>query len=441
MFSTARITHATRSGLRTHKKGAWTVATAAIVSSALLVQITNASATTPAFATAVNYGLNGGVKTAQVAVGDFNHDGIPDLVTVNASTNNVSVFFGHGDGTFATATNYALGDGNTPIGVAVGDLRGDGKLDIVTANALSDDVSVLLGNGDGTFGTASNVGLNGGHFPFKVHLADMNHNGHLDIVTANGNSDDVSVLLGNGDGTFGTATNLPLGGGVRGPEDLAIEDFNGDGHLDIVTANARTNDLSLLLANGSGGYATATTIPIASGAARTAAVTAADLRGNGKLDLVVTSGTGGLSVLLGNGDGTFGTASAVASGGTKPMWTAVGDIDGDDHLDLVVADSASGDVSVLLGNGDGTFGAPTVFGLGGATTPQTLALGQLDDNNSLDIVTANFSNNVSVLLNTLSGRGCDDHGDHSGDHGRHNADDNYGHQHGDQKCGERRDGH
>jgi len=132
--------------------------------------------------------------------------------------------------------------GEEPTSVAIGDLDGDGFLDLVTANWGSDDVSVLLGAGDGTFGAAATFAA--GHFPRSVAIDDLDGDGFLDLVTANSDSNDVSVLLGAGDGTFGAAATFTAGYGAYS---VAIDDLDGDGFLDLVTANAASNDVSVLI--------------------------------------------------------------------------------------------------------------------------------------------------------------------------------------------------
>jgi hypothetical protein len=331
-----------------------------------------------------------GSSPLSVAVGDVNGDGRLDMVTANRLGNNVSVLLGDGSGGFAAATSFAVG--SSPRSVALGDVNGDGRLDIVTANYFGDNVSVLLGNGSGGFAAATNFAV--GVYPNSVALGDVNGDGRLDVVTANNNSNNVSVLLGNGSGGFAAATSFAAG---LGPWSVALGDVNGDGRLDIVTANASSNNVSVLLGNGSGGFAAAASFAVGFSPY---SVALGDVNGDGRLDIVAAnSDSSNVSVLLGNGSGGFAAATNFAVG-WKPRSVALGDVNGDGRLDIVAANG--GDVSALLGNGSGGFAAAASFAVG--SFPDSVALGDVNGDGRLDVVTANGGNNsVSVLLGNGSG--------------------------------------
>ena len=288
-------------------------------------------------------GFDAGSGPQSVAVGDFNGDGKPDLAVVNSYSNNVSILLGNGDGTFQIHVDYPTGA--QPGSVAIGDFNGDGKLDLAVVNSYSNNVSVLLGNGNGTFQPAVSYGTGSGTGPAFVAVGDFNRDGKLDLAVANSNSTYVSVLLGNGDGTFQTAVNYDVGGA---PTSIAVGDFNHDGKLDLAVAvpvPGPSTYVSMLLGNGDGTFQTAVNYnaPYAPDA-----VAVGDFNGDGNLDLVVGNRSSNISVFLGNGDGTFRTAVNY-SAGYNPSSVAVGDFNNDGTLDLAVANSGSSTtVTVLL---------------------------------------------------------------------------------------------
>ncbi len=332
--------------------------------------------------------LTAGSSPSYAATGDFNGDGKLDLIVANFSSNDISVLLGNGDGTFQAAVNYRAGSG--PRSIGVGDFNGDGKLDLAVVNTNSKNVSILLGNGDGTFQPAVNyVAGSGGQ---SVAIGDLNGDGKLDLVVANNQSNNVSVLLGNGDGTFQAALSYPAGSGASS---VAVGDFNGDGNLDLAATNFGTDNVSILLGNGDGTFQPAVNYA-AGGGCQSMAV--GDFNGDGKLDLAVANiATNDVSVLLGNGDGTFQSAMNIAVG-AQPESLVEGDFNGDGILDLAVDNAGTGGVSILLGIGDGTF-QPAVVHYDTGTVSQSITAGDFNRDGRLDVAVANgASATVSVLL-------------------------------------------
>jgi FG-GAP-like repeat len=242
-----------------------------------------------------------GVNPHAVAIADVNGDGKPDVVTGNGGIvgvygENASVLLGSGNGTFSNAPGSPYPVGANPRSVAVADL-GNGFPDLVIANEDNNTVSVLLGNGSGSFSNAPGSPFAVGTKPTSVAVADVNGDGKPDIVTANSGSNNVSVLLGNGSGSFSAAPGSPLAVGTN-PASVAVADVNGDGRLDIVTANSGSNNVSVLLGNGSGSFSAAPGSPFAVGA-NPVSVAVADVNGDGRPDIVTANqGSSNVSVLL-----------------------------------------------------------------------------------------------------------------------------------------------
>ncbi|MEG3844964.1 FG-GAP-like repeat-containing protein, partial [Microcoleus sp. herbarium14] len=309
-------------------------------------------------ATNLNTSPPSDLATWSVAVGDFNKDGNSDLVTANNYTNNVSLLLGNGNGTFGAATYFGVGSG--PYSVAVGDFNGDGNFDVATANQSSNNVSILRGNGNGTFAAATNLSV--GSSPYFVVVGDFNKDGKSDLATANFGSNSVSILLQNANGTFGAATNFTVG---TNPNSITVGDFNGDNNPDLATSNESSNNVSILLGNGTGNFSAATNFNVAT---QPLAITAGDFNADGKLDLATANnGSSDVSVLFGSGKGSFGTATNLIVG-ASPQGIVAGDFNKDGLSDLATANFDGQNVSILLNTPNTVnFGAATYSGTEGTT--------------------------------------------------------------------------
>jgi FG-GAP-like repeat len=335
-----------------------------------------------------------------VAVADLTPNGIPDLVVANRTSASISVLLGNGDGTFQAQQTYATQA--DPQSVTLVDLTGDGIPDIVVANEGSGSVGVLLGNGNGTFQAEQNFTTMTN--PWSVAAVDVNGDGIPDLVVANKGSNTVSVLLGNDNGTFQTQQTFST---LTNPYSVAVAYVNSDGKPDIVVADEGSNAVSVLLGNGDGTFQAQQTFSTGTGTSPFS-VAVADVNGDHISDLIVADeATKSVSVLLGNGDGTFQAKTTFATGNTfntqNPFSVAVGDMNGDGIADLVVANEYRNSVAVLLGNGNGTFQAPQTFPTG--ADPATAVVADLNGDGMSDLVVVNefgagagLSASVSVVL-------------------------------------------
>jgi len=398
-----------------------------------------------------------------VAVGDVNGDGKPDLVVANGTSNDVTVLLGNGDGTFKGKTLSGSGTaaptfavGANPVFVALADVNGDGKLDIITANFADGTISVLIGKGDGTFQTQLPFVVGTG--PDCIAVADVDGDGKPDLLVLDALLDSIVVLSDYRNGVFQAVTPHSLGRAQHGTQtqSFAVGDINHDGHADIVVTltGASTRSIKVLLGDGKGGFDEPGTLYRVG--LEPDFVTLADVDQDGNPDILVVNGADStLSVLLGKGDGTFHTAQTFAANGVSgseilqslavgnfdgdgfpdvvfpfvthrairllkndgqggfhpvntyltgrtPVAVATADLNGDHHADLVVTDSSDDDVSVFLGNGNGTLQASVKYATG--KDPQALALADVNGDGTPDIVAANFGDGtISVLLGNGDG--------------------------------------
>jgi hypothetical protein len=346
------------------------------------------------FGTAQEYEV--GQFPNSVISADFNEDGKKDLavangcgsdVSVSHSCNgNVSVLSGNSDGTFGTAQFIAVGTGNQLQSVTSSDFDGDGNLDLAVAirykldsdgNSIPpNEIAVLLGNGDSTFGVPAFFGADTG--PYSVTPADLNDDGKVDLAVANADSNNVSVLLGNGDGTFGTAQNFDVGNAATY---ATVADFNEDGKKDLAVA-AYLNGVPVLLGKGDGTFGAAQN----AGFYRAFSVTSSDFDADGNIDLAASDvGSDRVSVSRGNGDGTFGVPQTFQV--APDVRSVIGtDFDGDQIADLAVANHSSSSVSVLLNT--------TTPGTTPDTTAPSVTLSTPSDGATYDLnqaITANYS--------------------------------------------------
>ncbi len=336
-----------------------------------------------------------------VVTADFNGDGKLDLATADYYDSVVRIFLGNGDGTFRAGQTYAA---CSPHGLAVGDFKGDGNADLVVAGLGCGQVKILLGKGDGTFSEGGTFSTGGGamNAPETVAVGDFNGDGKLDLVTADAEFNQVSVLIGKGDGTFQRYVAYPTGSEAR---KVVAGDFNRDGHLDLAVSTGV--GVSIFLGNGDGTFQPQVSYPV--GSTDNPYMLTADLNGDGILDLAVAStgqstGTytaGSVSVMLGKGDGTFNSAVLYPTNGYSAA-VAAADFKGNGVLDLVTTNYYTSTISMLSGNGDGTFGPYVNYP--GDEGARGIVVADFNGDGRLDLAVGDqFVDFISIYLQTPAG--------------------------------------
>lgn len=335
----------------------------------------NASFTGAAF-TATGAGPTG------IATADFNGDSKPDLATANQSSNDVSILLNNGSGGFGSATSFSAG--TNPYSLATGDFNNDTKTDLVVVNSGSGNLSILLGNGMGSFGAPAN--LSAGQNPIWAAVKDLNGDGKEDLAVANFGgffAGTVSILLGNGMGGFGP----PAAFNARTqPSYVAIADFNADTKPDLAVANFGSNNVSILLGSGTGSFAFSNNVAVGTGPV---SIAVGDYNTDGKLDLAVANyNSNSYTVRTGIGDGTFNNGGNSATG-TSPISITAGDFDNNGSPDLAIANSGSSIVTLSV-SGTATLGS----------APNAIVSADFDADGRADLAAADTgSNDVAVLLN------------------------------------------
>jgi hypothetical protein len=279
-------------------------------------------------------------------VGDFNEDTRLDIVVVNYKSDDVSVLFGDGNGSFANQTRYVVGP--SPTSVALGDFNEDTRLDTVVANQMTDDVSVLLGDENIVFVKQQMLSTGIGSQPQSIVASDFNNDGRVDIGVANRGTRSIGIFLVNQSNTFSSQLTYSTGGNCS-PCDMAFGDFNNDARVDIVFATCESNNIGIILGYGNGSFGHQVMLSTGAGS-YPCSIAVGYFDSDKKLDIIVANyEIHNVGVFLGDGNGAFASMRSFAVGyGSHPFMVVVGDFNKDAKLDFVVANNGTDSLDIFL---------------------------------------------------------------------------------------------
>ena len=368
----------------------------------LLVAPTTALAAGPFH---LRHTYNVGVEPQEVVLADFNHDGKLDMATADFTSQDISILLGKGDGTFEAPRKFSTT--LAPAALTVGDFNRDGHLDLAVSEygfQVQPILQIFFGKGDGTFEAGPVYQLAG--LSYDIAAADLSSNDILDLVVADNTANVVSVYKGKGDGTFAVPVNYasPLA------ERVLPVDLNGDGRPDLAVLDYCGTDVTtcahgavqVLLNEGNGKFGKPHYFAVNVGPD---GIAAGDLKHNGKVDLVVSNNNfqapSTLSILFGKGDGTFEPEVSYKVG-AGPAGVVIADLNGDGKLDIAVANIGDATMSLLFGNGKGEFKVAQTFAFAANSAPISIAAIPVPSKRIPELaVVLDYANKVAILQHTM----------------------------------------
>ena len=319
-------------------------------------------------------------------VTDFGNDGLLDIAMVSKSTKEIGIFFGYGDGTFSSQTNYSTGTNSNPMSIAAADFNNDSLTDLAVANHGKSFVSVFQAFIDTNFVDRSTYFTGAAAFPAGIVLGDFTNDGQLDIVIGNYGTHDITTLINGGNGKFSMKTAFS-GDSTFYPTFIVAADFNNDKQLDVAVVNAVVNTLTLLYGQENGTFAQSTIVPTEF-QSNPQSLVVGDFNRDNKTDIVVTnSGTGSVGLFLRIDNGALKRFETLSSGsGSKPHGLSVADFDNDGWSDIAISNNGNANIGLFFGLGDGTFTKQKAIPLGEGFFPLWTAFGDFNNDKKIDIV-------------------------------------------------------
>ncbi|CAF3964587.1 unnamed protein product, partial [Adineta steineri] len=357
------------------------------------------------FTAQVIYSTGNLSSPGSIATGDINKDNITDIVVANNGKNNIGIFFGYGNGTFAKQVLYLMPNGSSPVCVSVADINNDQNQDIIVANMDTDNIIILWGYHNGTF-IKTPLSLDKGSAPSSVTTGDLNKDGLVDIAIANRMSEIILVYFGNGSGSFSTGSSYTTGIEITF-QSISIHDINNDTNLDIVLTGLGedTGIIIILFGFGNGNFTIPTVYSTGSYSSPTS-VAIRDFDNDGRIDLVVNNYLkGSLFFMFQFRYDQFVRPWFFSTGDASyPSSVAVRDFNNDQYIDIAVANSGTNNIGIYLGLGTGLFVNQRIYSTGDNSYPRSIIIDNFNNNERLDIAVANFNgNNICILFDYENG--------------------------------------
>ncbi|CAF0990441.1 unnamed protein product [Adineta steineri] len=350
------------------------------------------------------YSTGNSTQPYEAAIGDLNNDGNMDIVVCNHITSTSNVFLGYGNGSFQAQVFYFVGYQSWPSSIILADFNNDSQLDVAVVNYNGNNVGILLGLGDGTFDNVSMYSTGDGTGPISQTIGDFNNDKILDIAVVNYDTSTTVILFGFGDGTFLLGTSYSTGRGSS-PYSIASGDFNQDGQLDVVVVNLDTNNFGIFLAYGRETFASMIKYQITDGS-QPHSVVLSDSNHDGWLDIIVANyGSDNIGILFGLGNAIFSSMITYSTGiNSAPYSLAITDFNHDNHSDIVVTNSETNNFAIFHSYSNGTFALTALYSTDTRSRPYTVTVGDLNNDNYLDIIIANSgTSNIFVLYGYANG--------------------------------------
>lgn len=351
-----------------------------------------------AFVKLTQYSTGANSSPNALAVDDFNHDNHSDIAVTNYRSSEIGIFFGNGDGTFEDQISYSTGTDSSPNMIAVGDFDGDGALDILIVDANTNRIDVLFGYVNGSFAEQVTYSITLVNKPSSISINDFNGDDRLDMAVTSSEKATLRVYYGKGDGTFGMSIVYDTGA-QSSPMSLAIGDYNGDQQKDIAIANYATSSVGIFLGYCCESFVSSTTYPTGNNS-NPYSVALGDVNNDERTDLIVVhSNLDTVGIFLGYGDGTFGDQTTISTGlGSHPISVAVGDMNNDGSLDIIVANYDRETIGLFFGYGNGSFVNMFTYDLGIGSRPYSVTVCDLNKDHRLDIVISDDGTNNVIIL-------------------------------------------